>query len=286
MFRKNEKNRLAILKDLEGKPYKFYRGGSLDNISMGRFFCSCFDLANNFRFLDCSPVFETEIAVRNPLILDAAVVEGYSSADRLYVYNCTLYPEDKKSELAQYAKEKFNKETLSTDEILCWARKISDIDAVIIKNIVEGNPPKIPVYDVMIWHEENLYKVRNVANKQNKFEKYRANTFKRVDLSAFIDEEEKDGMVSTSYGDGYIVEHLIYREKDTWGVSHEMVIKTDVPVEVYCDKLHGVITADLLEPGIYSNAHGLPRKQQFFPYQGSIRIKDVMQNCEYAILLA
>lgn len=50
------------LKDLHGKPYKFYRGGNYDNISIGRYFCSCIDVAKTYGDI----VFEAETAVRKP----------------------------------------------------------------------------------------------------------------------------------------------------------------------------------------------------------------------------
>ena len=63
-----------VLNDLHGYPYKFYRGGKYDNISTGRYFCSCFDVAKSYADI----VFEAEIAVRKPLVIDATLNNGYS----------------------------------------------------------------------------------------------------------------------------------------------------------------------------------------------------------------
>ena len=55
---------MQILKDLQGNPYKFYRGKNCDYISNGCFFCSCFDIAESYRLYDETPIIETEIQVR------------------------------------------------------------------------------------------------------------------------------------------------------------------------------------------------------------------------------
>lgn len=94
-----EKTQMQILKDLQGNPYKFYRGKNCDYISNGCFFCSCFDIAESYRLYDETPIIETEIQVRNPLVIDATVEDGHSIYEYLHVYDCKLYPEEKRSSL-------------------------------------------------------------------------------------------------------------------------------------------------------------------------------------------
>ncbi len=284
-FRK--KAQLELLKDLQGKPYKFYRGKGYAYMSEGCFFCSCFDIAKSYRLYDESPVIETEIAVRKPLVIDATTKGGYSLYGYLHVCDCKLYPEEKRSDLVKYIKEVGGNDTLSTDEVLGWAMRTEDIDAVIIKNVIEGNNSEFPIYDVMIWNEENLVNQIDVANAEHEFEIFRENTFKRVDLSRYILEKEQDGIVSITEEDNYFIEHTIQRGawngEIKWYMRHDLVVNIDVPIKVYCLNLNKYVMAEQLELGVYENVHGWDASKEFIPSNGKVRVKNMIQNLQYRI---
>lgn len=281
LFCGKKKTQMQILKDLQGNPYKFYRGKNCDYISNGCFFCSCFDIAESYRLYDETPIIETEIQVRNPLVIDATVEDGHSIYEYLHVYDCKLYPEEKRSSLIKYIKKVGGTDTLSTDEILEWVIGTKDIDAVIIKNVREGINSEFPIYDVMLWNKENLVNARYINNEEQEFESFRANTFKRVDLSSYISENEQDGVVNVTEGAGYFVEHTIERAGTNWYMGHELVVITDVPVEIFCLDTHSYVTAQQLEQGIYENTAGMTLLKAFVPYNGVVRVKGMMQNCKY-----
>ena len=95
MFGQNSEKSLVAIMDLQGNPYKFYRGKGYNPICVGRFFCSSFDQAKSFCIENDEPIIEAEIAVRNPLVIDATEGNGYSYYERLEICNCKLYPIDK-----------------------------------------------------------------------------------------------------------------------------------------------------------------------------------------------
>lgn len=283
LFCGKKKTQMQILKDLQGNPYKFYRGKNCDYISNGCFCCSCFDIAESYRLYDETPIIETEIQVRNPLVIDATVEDGHSIYEYLHVYDCKLYPEEKRSSLIKYIKKVGGTDTLSTDEVLEWAMGTKDIDAVIVKNVREGINSEFPMYDVMVWNTENLVNERNVVNEKHEFESFRDNTFKRVDLSAYISEKEQDGVVNVIKGEGYFVENIIKRANTEWFMGHEIVVITDVPIEIYCLQIRSYVTALQLEQGIYENTNGMTPCKKFTPYNGIVRVKNIMPNWKYQI---
>lgn len=276
------KDPLIALTDLQGNPYKFYRGKGYAPIGIGRFFCSNFDQAKSFLFYENEPIIETEIAVSNPLVIDATEQNGHGNYNNLDICNCKLYPADRRAELMQYAKYR-GRDRLSTDEVGKWARKTGDFDAVIIKNVVEGNNIRLPVYDVFIWCEQNMIRTKDVRNDIEKYELFRDNSFKRVDLSAYIEEMEQDGIVSVTAGEGYVVRHRICREQENWYMEHELLINSTEPVKIYCYNTGQYMTGNLETDGIYSYAHCLPRNDQFIPHNGVICIRDVTQSEQYEI---
>lgn len=172
---------------------------------------------------------------------------------------------------------------MSTDEVLEWANGIKDIDTVIIKNVREGNNNKLPIYDVMIWSKKNLENARNVASEEQKFEDFRKNTYKRVDLSKYIPEKAQDGIISVTEGAGYIVENTIQKCKTNWYMGHELVVNTIVPVDIYCCEAQKYITANLLEPGIYQNTAWMTPRIKLEPNNGIVRVKGIMPNLRYQI---
>ena len=282
LFGEKKKTQMQILKDLQGNPYKFYRGKDCD-FSKGCFFCSCFDIAKSYRLFDDSAIIETEIQVRNPLVIDATEEGGHSKYGYLRVRDCRLYPEDKRNELIELIKKEGGTDTLSTDQVLKWAIGTKEIDAVIVKNVREGINEDLPMYDIMVWSEENLVKQRNVVNEEYEFETFRANTFKRVDLSAFISENEQDGMVNITEGVGYFVEHMIKRDGTNWYMGHELVVNTDIPIEIYCLDTGKYVTAEELEHGVYSNTAYMTSRKPFVPCNGIVRVKGLLPNCKYRI---
>ncbi len=274
---------MQILKDLQGNPYKFYRGKDCEYISNGCFFCSCFDIAKSYRLYEETPIIETEIAVHNPLIIDATVQGGHSAYGYLHVIECKLYPENKRGALIKHIKKVGGTDTLSTDEILEWARKTIDIDAVVIKSVREGINAELPIYDVMVWNKKNLVNTRNVVNNEHEFELFRANTFKRVDLSAYITENERDGIVSVTQGTDYYVEHKIQRVNTDWYMEHELVVASEVPIRIFCIDTENYLKAERLEPGVYENMWWITSERVFVPHEGLVRVKGMLQNCKYQI---
>lgn len=218
LFQRLSKSQYSFLNDLNGNPYKFYRGKEY-NLSQGCFFCSCFDIAHDFRLSTTEPILEAEIIVRNPLVIDATINGGYSYYERLCIRDCPLYPEALRDDLVRYLSVVGARNTLSTDEILAWARKARNIDAVIIKNVREGINSNFPIYDVAIWNEANLRNVRNVAYNISAYDSYRDNTPKRVDLSSYLQEDEYDGVVSAIRKDGFRIEHAMHNGTNGWSLT-------------------------------------------------------------------
>lgn len=270
-----------VLKDLHGNPYKFYRGGNFKDISIGRYFCSCFDIAKSYG----KPIFEAEIAVRKPLILDATLKDGYSYYEQINVTDCLIYPENKRANLVTYIKKVGAHNSLSTDEILEWAKSIRDIDAVIIKNVREGINTNFPIYDIMLWDESSLFNIQDVTTQESLFTAFQKNTLKRVDLSSYIEEFEKDGIVNITRREKYHIEHLMYRGNNGWHLFHDLVVYTDTPIEI-CDSFRNYICAEMIHDGEYLWSPLGHASKIFIPENGVVRIKriaDVYAYIEYTI---
>lgn len=271
------------MRDLQGNPYKFYRGKGYERISVGRYFCSCFDIAKSYRMNDDTPIIEAEIVVRKPLVIDATIKNGHSDYNSLCIHDCKLYPEKKRKSLVRYIQEVGGRDTLSTDEVLKWAMRTKDIDAVIIKNVREGNNEAFPIYDVMIWNEENLLNARNVVSEVDSYESFSENTLKRVDLSAYIYEEERDGIVSVKECEGYFIENTMTRRDTKWSMGHEVVVNTEVPVDIFWLDAGKYITVTQLDRGIYEKSFNSTSERTVYPHNGVVRIKGMMLNGRYRI---
>ena len=129
-------------------------------------------------------------------------------------------------------KEKNIKRYMSSDEIVEWARIYSNFDSVIIKNVREGILHDLPIYDVIIWSEENLKSYKDVTN--NTIDSFRKYTEKRIDLSMYTFEKDYDGIVDIIYYQGYCIENRIVLEKDYFVIDSVLVIDTSSSVEIYC----------------------------------------------------
>lgn len=272
-----------LLRDLHGKPYKFYRGKDYNDIDSGRFFCSCFDIAQSYCFGSDNSVFEAEILVENPLVIDATTEDGYSGYEYLAITDCALYPEEIRPELISCMQRNGNRKWLSTDEVLQWAKTSNIVDAVIIKNVREGINSHLPIYDVIDWRNENLASVKEISNEQNLAETYRINTYKRVDLSKYIVEKETDGVLRVCKGDGYYLIDTIQRDGQKWYVETNMVIETTIPVDVYCFDTRGYISSNRIKDGVYEYAGKTLTKQPLTPCDGIIQVKRMMPNCRYKV---
>ncbi len=271
-----------VLNDLHGYPYKFYRGGAYDNISTGRYFCSCFDVAKSYGEI----IFEAEISVRNPLVIDATLNNGYSYYEQIDVINCVLGPENKRSDLMKYMKKVGACRYLSTDEILTWAKSTQDIDAVIVKNVREGINSNFPIYDIMVWDESVLQNVGDVTDQKSMFTTFRENTYKRVDLSSFIEEFEQDGMVNVTRRAGYSIEHHICQGNTCWYLSHDFVVYTEAPIEIHAVPPNS-LTVDLIAPGKYQWNPLAKIQEKFIPNNGILRINsipDIFAYLDYKIV--
>ena len=271
-----------VLNDLHGYPYKFYRGGKYDNISTGRYFCSCFDVAKSYADI----VFEAEIAVRKPLVIDATLNNGYSYYEQIDIRNCVLSPENKRTDLIKYMKKLGARHYLSTDEILTWVKSTHDIDAVIVKNVREGINRNFPIYDIMVWDESVVLNVSDVTNQESMFTTFRENTYKRVDLSSYIKEFEQDGMANVTKRAEYSIEHHMRRSSTCWYLSHDIVVHTESPIEIYAASSN-LLTADLIGPGKYQWNPLTSIREKFIPNNGILRIiniPDVFAYLEYKIV--
>lgn len=267
-----KKKTKVLLYDLHGKTYKFYRGKDTRNIQDGIYFCSSFDIARSYSMHNI--VFEAEISTSSPLVIDATIKNGYSYYESIYIKKCPMYPENKRKKLIAYLDEVSAQETLSTDEILRWAMKEKDIDAVIIKNVREGINYELPIYDVMIWNKVNLVNLKEVTNQHTDYAAFRANTFKRVDLSNYIMEKEEDGIVNTLHFENYDFIDAICNGKDNkWGMNHKLIIRTQASIVHVknCDT-NEIVTGLLISSGIYSNAETFGNKD-FIPNDGIVVIK-------------
>lgn len=278
-----KKDQLKVLRGLDAKPYKFYRGKNFEPISDGRYFCSCFDIAKQYRLYDDSPIIETEIAIRNPLIIDATCENGYYDYNNLHVFDCNLYPQEKRKDLIKYSKRMGRVGILSTDEILNWAKSKKNIDSVIIKNVREGSNNHLPIYDVMIWNDENLINTRNVVHITNEYDIFRNNTFKRINLSAYILEKEEDGVIQIIEENGYLIKHIIKRDNKEWYIEQELVINTDIPIKILCLETNSYVTAEKIDLGIYQNTEGITSMTEFVPYNNCVRVQGMRLNLKYKI---
>lgn len=267
----------ALLYDLYGKTYKFYRGKDTRNIKGGIYFCSSFDIARSYSMEQI--VFETEISTLSPLVIDATTENGHSYYESIYIKNCPMYPESKREKLIAYLDEVYAHETLSTDEILSWAMKQKDIDAVIIKNVREGINSELPIYDVMIWNESNLVNLRDVTDCNTEYKSFRENTFKRVDLSNFIPEKEYDGVVNTIHFDKYdYVNEICKGKAHKWYMKHKLVIMTRATrIHIKNGDTNAMVTGLLVSPGVYSNAMSFG-ELDFFPNDGKIVVDGMVSS--------
>lgn len=283
MANSQEHNQYVVLTDLQGMPYKFYRGGQL-NFSRGCFFCSCFDIAQGFRFPSTQPIIETEIAVKKPLVIDATMPDGYCGCDRICIRDCTIYPEEKRKSLIQYLPIKGAKNTLSTDEILEWARETDDIDAVIIKNVREGIESDFPIYDVAVWDASNLENPKDITNDDRNFDAFRQNTYKRVNLSAYIPEKEQDGVSSITPRSGYYISHQMQQRGKRWGLDDVLTVHTTEPIDIFELDTQCYVTAELKAPGVYRYTCGMTPRKKLLPHNGIIQIAGVPKVYKYKII--
>jgi hypothetical protein len=277
----NKKVKRYVLKDLYGEPYKFYRGGYYTDISIGRYFCSCFDIAKSYG----EPIFETEIIVKKPLIIDATLKDGHSYYEHICFDECIISPETKRKDLVNYIKKIGAHNSLSTDEILEWAKSTPDIDSVIVKNVREGINSDFPIYDIMVWDESALLNVQDVTNQEPLFAKFQENTLKRVDLSSYIEEFEKDGISNITKRKNYHIEHLMYKNNSGWHLSHNLIVYTTIPVEI-CDSSRNYMTAEKKNKGEYLWSPLGCYEKIFMPENGFVRITnvpDVFAYSEYII---
>ncbi len=270
----NKKSKRTVLKDLCGQPYKFYRGGCFEDISIGRYFCSCFDIAKSYG----EPIFETEITVKNPLVIDATLKDGHCYYEHICVGDCILSPVTKRTDLVNYIKKVGAYNSLSTDEILKWAKSTHDIDSVIVKETLLLNA-------FMLWDESALLNVQDVTTQEPLFTKFQENTLKRVDLSSYIEEHEKDGITNITQREKYHIEHLMYKNNSGWHLSHDLVVYTTIPVEI-CDGSRNYITAEKKNEGEYLWAPLGCYEKILVPNNGFVRvanIPDIFAYSEYII---
>ena len=275
-FSCSEEAKRSVLKDLCGEPYKFYRGGYFKDISIGRYFCSCFDIAKSYG----EPIFETEIAVKKPLVIDATLKDGHNYYEHIYFSDCIISPETKRTDLVNYIKEVGAHNSLSTDEILNWAQSTPDIDAVIVKNVREGINSDFPIYDIMVWNESALLNVQDITNQKSLFTKFQKNTLKRVDLSSYIEEFEKDGITNVTQREKYQIEHLMYKNNSGWHLSHDLVVHTTIPIEI-CDISRNYITAEKKKVGEYLWSPLGCFEKIFMPENGIVRITGIPDTFAY-----
>lgn len=249
-----------ILRDLHGNAFKFYRGKNIYNISKRAFFCNCFDIAKSFSLEGI--VFECEIRLKNPVIIDATCDGGYCYYDTLHVQQGKFYPESMRKELLKYMENEHMRDTISADEIGVWASSYKSFDGVIIKNVREGIQQDVPIYDVIVWDWDNLVDYHNVTMELENILTFRQATFKRVDLSRFIKEDNcQDGIISISYYDDYCIEHRIVGNGEYYVDNVLIIQNVDNKAIIYCEDISDYVTGVMEEEGKYSYAVSFGERQ-------------------------
>ncbi len=230
LLKKRKYNNDNLLTDLDGNPFIFYRGGSIDYMSNRHFFTNCVHQAISYGE---HLVYKTKVFLENPVIVDCYTDEdGYFNWGYLPIIKLNIYPNDAKSMMLRYLDQRIeghsNDYEMSTDEIAAFSQK-AGYDGVLFKNIREGIYGKLPVYDLVLWSMENLLDTENITDKScNEPDIY---TYKRLDLKKYCDNESnEDGIlreckisdeltlihkiVSLCYGE-YTVEYIlkIYPQK-------------------------------------------------------------------------
>lgn len=259
-----------ILKDLQGNNFKFYRGKELYNISDGHFFCNCYDIAKGFSsdydFINHrdipSKIYESEICLKNPIVLDVTCEEGHYYYNSLHIEEGKFYPEYIRPQLLEYMEKENMHDSISTDEIAVWARACKIFDGVIIKNVREGINSEIPIYDVIIWDYANLINCHDITDKTSEVEKYRQATFKRVDLSKYLNEpDNQDGIADILHFNDYYIERRIAGNGKFYLENVLVVPNVKNKISVRCTDSDTEIIGLMKESGKYSYSVILGEKE-------------------------
>ena len=183
-------NEGQVLTDLSGKPFVFFRRGNDETA----WWTSYYKVAEKFR--PDETIRRANVKIRNPLVID---------------FKCNGYYHPKKDVVAVYpvpARKDYEKFSLQhSDSINSWSEDFvrflkanRQYDAVILKNVYEGFCPDFPVYDLITIDPGILLNVRQVSAGLNA---YNWCAKKRLDLSKYLPEDERYGIVEAIPFDGY-----------------------------------------------------------------------------------
>lgn len=265
--------KIKLLRDYRGDVFKFYRGGSIDgNWEKGKYFSNSILCASMFG-ID-KKIFECEIQCSYPVVIDATTEFGYTGYEHIDIQKSTVYPQAAKKFLLEFCKREKLKE-LSTDEILREVIKVKRYDALIIKNVMEGDN-NCPVYDVVVWNPQNIVNSREVKENELVNSEIKKWIFSRVNLGfALKSEISDDGVLCCLTNERYQIIKKISEEGK--GVETDLLIYTDECISIKISKMtegEKLIRGGKIEPGVYEYLP-LFGNTVFEPNKGIIEIRKI-----------
>lgn len=249
-----------LLRDLNGELFPFFHGGE-DTVTDNRiYYTNSIDVAADFSLDD--NIIKCYIRVKNPFVIDAFSNGQFFSYDYIKIKECSSSSAQTKCELQTC----FQGDTVDADSIADWVQENTDHDAVIIKNVREGCFSGLPVYDVIVWNQKNCVKREQFKANAASLEPFKTYANKRVDLSQYISEKEKDGICGMDKHGKYEFVFFIGEKS----VDKTLRIHTEKPVKIEAEILF--TCSEMNHAGIYRYAADMGDKDRFYPDCGIVDI--------------
>ena len=243
-----------ILRDTEGEPFVFFRGGEINNIKNGVYFCnSIVDAIGYAGGVDDNKVlYRANICTIHPLIIDATCNGGFYYYDTIKVERDRFFPKELCDEFIQSTTEKYKSKYVSTDEILEWAIEKGCFDSVIIKNVREGMDNKKPIYDIMVWDGDNLVNLTKLSERKIDIKDYMQYMVKRIELYKFCGINEQRGLLAQRHKKDHSLECWIELHDVGYELDNRLVFKMKSNKSaVFCNELKDYIYLEKISDGEY-----------------------------------
>lgn len=192
----------TLLCDLQGMPFYFFRG---KDTTTG-FWSNLVALAKE-RYN--SSIWVANISVKNPIVVDCK----NASYGSMRLENLQIAPSTARLEILSFAHDTLEySETngagdFGPDDFATFLHHYTQYDAIILKNIREGLFEGYPIYDVIVYDEQNIVNIRKLS--ETEYEKMNQYAIKRIDLSKYITEEEEDGLIKSVHKNGYAIKWVL-----------------------------------------------------------------------------
>lgn len=243
-----------MLRDTEGEQFAFFRGGEINNIKNGVYFCNSIVDAIGYAggVGDNKVLYRTNICTMHPLIIDATCDDGFYYYDTIKVERDRFFPKDLYDEFIQSTTEKYKSKYVSTDEILEWAIGKGCFDSVIIKNVREGMDNKKPIYDVMVWNGDTLVNLTKLSEHKNVVKEHLQYMVKRIDLYKFCGIKEQRGLLSQRHKIDHTLECWIELQDVGYELDNRLVFKMKSNIcAVFCNEINDYIYFEKISDGEY-----------------------------------